>query len=117
MTFGGNAGWSERVRYPRESLHANSANCIDGALLYASLFENLDMEPIVLLVPGHAYVGVRLTRTSTRYLYIETSLTGRTSFDAAVGAAQKSLARVARSDMTFIRIAEARQAGIYPMPQ
>ncbi len=117
MTFGGNAGWSERVRYPRESLHSNSANCIDGALLYASLFENLDMEPIVVLVPGHAYVGVRLTSHSTRYLYIETSLTGRADFETAVSTAQRGLSHVAQSDMTFIRIHEARQAGIFPLPE
>ncbi len=116
MTFGGNSGWSERVRYPRESLRTNSANCIDGALMYASLFENLDMEPVVVLVPGHAYVGVRMTRHSPRYLYIETSMTGRATFDAAVNSAQKSLARVPRSSMTFIHISEARQAGIYPLP-
>ena len=117
LTFGGNSGWSERVRYPRESLRDNSANCIDGALLYASLFENLGMDPIVLLVPGHAYVGVRLTRHSLRYLYIETALTGRADFEASVASAEKALAKVPRSEMTFIAITESRQAGIFPLPE
>ena len=117
MTFGGNSGWSERVRYPRESLHTRSANCIDGALMYASLFENLDMEPVIVLIPGHAYVGVRLTRNSRKYLYVETSLTGRADFEVAARSAEQRLARTPRSEITFIPIHDARQAGIYPMPE
>jgi hypothetical protein len=116
-TFGDNQEWSERIRTPREALRDNSANCIDGALMYASLFENLGMDPIIVLVPGHAYVGVRLTRISSRYLYIETSYTGRTTFEGAVAAAQRSMSRYTPSSMTFIRIADARQTGIYPMPE
>ncbi len=38
--------------------------------MYASLFENLDMEPVVVVVPGHSYVGVRLARGGNRYLNI-----------------------------------------------
>lgn len=117
MTFGGNSGWSERVRYPRESLHTNSANCIDGVLMYASLLENLDMDPVVVLIPGHAYVGVRLTRNSSKYLYVETSLTGRATFEVAAQSADKNLARIPRSAIRFIPIHDARQAGIYPMPE
>ncbi len=117
MTFGGNRGWSERIRYPRESLHTRSANCIDGALMYASLFENLDMDPVVVLIPGHAYVGVRLTRHSSKYLYLETSLTGRADFETAAQSAENRLAHTPRTDLTFIPIHDARQAGIYPMPE
>ena len=117
LTLGGNKTWSERVRPPRESLRTKAANCIDGALLYAALFENLGMDALVLLVPGHAYVGVRLTPASRRYLYIETSYTGRTDFESATRAAERSLAKYSPSQMTFIRIAEARRAGIYPMPE
>lgn len=116
-TFGDNRDWSERIRTPREALRDNSANCIDGALMYASLFENLGMDPIVVLVPGHAYVGVRLTHLSNRYLYIETAYTGRTTFEEAVAAAQRGMSRRNKSLMTFIRIADARRAGIYPMPE
>jgi transglutaminase-like putative cysteine protease len=117
LTFGGNKTWSERVRPPRESLRIKAANCIDGALLYAALFENLGMDALVLLVPGHAYVGVRLAPSSDRYLYIETSYTGRAPFEDATRAAERSLAKYSQSQMTLVRIAEARRAGIYPMPE
>lgn len=43
LTFGANTDISERIRMPRESLSASSANCIDAAVLFASAFENLGM--------------------------------------------------------------------------
>lgn len=117
MTFGAHQDWTERVRTPRESLAQNAANCIDGVILYASLFENLGMDPVLVLVPGHAYVGVRLSPVSQDFLYLETAYTGRASFEAATSAAQKNLARYRPSDIISIHIDQARQAGIYPMPE
>lgn len=116
-TLGGNRDWSERVRSPRESLRQNSANCIDGALMYASLFENLGMDAVVVLVPGHAYVGVRLAPASEYFLYLETAYTGRAGFEAATNAAERTLSRYRISDQIVVRIDQARQAGIYPMPE
>jgi hypothetical protein len=117
-TFGAaaNSSFAERVRLPRNSLQHVSANCIDGAVLYASLFENLEMESVVLLVPGHAYVGVRLAENSKDYLYLETALTGRATFEAAVQAAQRGLARYNEDQTIRIPIREARRAGIFPLP-
>ncbi|HSE49110.1 MAG TPA: hypothetical protein VLA96_07890 [Terriglobales bacterium] len=116
MTFGGNAGWSERVRTPRLALSQRSANCIDAAVMYASLFENLDMEPVVVVVPGHAYVGVRTAPGSNRYLYIETAQTARIGFEAALAAAERGIARYPLSQIRVIKIHDAREAGIFPLP-
>lgn len=116
LTFGEHQDVSERVRMPFESLHQESANCIDGAVMYASLFENLGMDPVVVLVPGHAYVGVRVSKQSQKYLFIETSLTGRGTFAAAVQSAERGLAKYSPTQVIRVPIHEARIAGIYPMP-
>jgi hypothetical protein len=116
LTFGYHQATSQRIRTPRESIAQNSANCIDGAVLYASAFENLGMEPIVVLVPGHAYVGVKVAEKSDRYLYIDTAMTGRVSFEQAVKIADQGLARYMPSQITRISIIQAREQGIYPMP-
>ena len=55
--------------------------------------ENLGMDPVVVLVPGHAYVGVRTAPTGDRYLYLDTALTGRATFEAAVQSAETGMAR------------------------
>jgi len=116
MTLGGHEEVSERVRMPAESLEQTSANCIDGAVVYAAMFENLGMEPVIMLVPGHAYVGVRMGPKSERYLYIETSLTGRTSFEVAVASAARSMGKFKAAQFIRVDIRQARLDGIYPMP-
>jgi hypothetical protein len=116
MTLGGHEDVSERVRMPAESLYQSSANCIDGAVVYAAMFENLGMEPVIILVPGHAYVGVRSAPNSGEYLYIETSLTGRTSFEAAVASASRAMGRLMPSQFIRVDIRQSRLDGIYPMP-
>ncbi|MFB3815469.1 MAG: hypothetical protein ACE14L_15305 [Terriglobales bacterium] len=117
-TFGARstAHYAERVRMPSESLRDVSANCIDGAVLFASLFENLGMDPVIVLVPGHAYVGVRVAANSDRFLYIETALTGRAGFQMAVNAGRRGVQRFKASETIRIPIDEARRAGIFPLP-
>jgi hypothetical protein len=118
-TFGtsANAAISERVRMPFESLRDSSANCIDGAVMFASLFENLGMDPVIVLVPGHAYVGVRIAENSDKYYYIETAIVGRNaSFESAVNSANEGLSKWPSDKVMRIQIDDARRAGIYPMP-
>ncbi len=117
LTFGAHQGVSERVRMPRESLRRVSANCIDGAVMYASLFENLGMDPVVVLVPGHAYVGVREAQHSDNFIYIETSLTGRSTFESAVLSASRGLSRFRPEQIIRVGITQARAQGVYPMPE
>jgi hypothetical protein len=115
-TLGGNKSLSERVRKPWVSLEQTSANCIDAAVMYASLFENLGMDSTVVIVPGHAYAGVRVARGSQKFLFIDVALTGRTTFEAAVASAERGLAKYDASSVTRVLIPQAREAGIYPMP-
>jgi hypothetical protein len=116
VTLGEHKGLSERVRMPRVSLGHNSANCIDAAVMYASLFENLGMDATVVIVPGHAYAGVRVAQGSEKFLFIDVALTGRTTFEAAIAAAQRGLTRQQPSSVTRVLIQQARDSGIYPMP-
>jgi hypothetical protein len=116
VTLGGHQGYSERVRMPQVSLGQSSMNCIDAAVMYASLFENLGMDAKVIIVPGHAYVGVRVATGSSKFLLIDGALTGRVSFATAVSSAENGMARRAPASTIEIMIPEARSAGIYPMP-
>jgi hypothetical protein len=102
---------------PEASLRDVSANCIDGVVMYASLFENLGMEPVVLLVPGHAYVGVRVSPRNSKYLYIETAITGRASYEESVAAAARGVASYKPADTLRVSVADARAMGVFPMPE
>jgi hypothetical protein len=116
MTLGDHQDSSERIRMPEVSLRDVSANCIDGVVMYASLFENLGMEPIVVLVPGHAYVGVRMSPKSSKYLYIETAITGRASFEDSIASATRGVANYKAADTIRVAVEEARSLGVFPMP-
>ena len=116
---------AQRVRFPRESIRQKSANCIDGAVLFASLFENIGMEPIIYLLPRHAFVGVRLWPGSKQKLFIETTLVGRsvleslldleTTFDAAVMEGTKEFVFKFDKIQAKIDIKACREWGIYPL--
>lgn len=90
LNLGKQAGQvTQRVRLPSESLAAGgSANCIDGTVLFASLLELASIQPLLVLVPGHAFVGWRIWPGVERYEFLETTLIGSADFDAAQQAAQ-----------------------------
>ena len=127
----GQVGFTQRIRLPNESISQKAANCIDGAVLLASLFENIGLEPLIIIVPGHAFIGVKLSLGSKETLFIETTLlgreivesilTGETTFDAAVRAANEKYIRASYESqykpdaLHIVDIKKAREIGIYPL--
>ncbi len=80
---------TQRVRLPTESLAANgSANCIDGTVLFASLLELAAIDPLLVVVPGHAFVGWRIWRGIDRYEFLETTVIGSSDSGSAQQVAQ-----------------------------
>ena len=94
----------------------NGANCIDLSVAFASAMENLGMEPVIVLVPGHAFTGVRLARGSSQILYLDLTVAPDGTFDAAVRRAQNWLQKTPKAQVNLIDIATARSHQIYPMP-
>ena len=84
------AGQSQRIRLPGEVLDQSSGNCIELTLLYASVVEALGMQSAIVIVPGHAYVAVRVDDTNDSYYFIETTIIGRSTFDEALKTASPS---------------------------
>ncbi|MFH1285316.1 MAG: hypothetical protein ABIH99_01915 [Candidatus Micrarchaeota archaeon] len=110
-------GESQRVRLPWESVEQKSGNCIDGSVLFASVFENLGMNARIILVPGHAFVGVESYDGSNKYLYIETTLLGTNSFEDAVDSAASTFNEYKNTDeIMAIDISDYRELGITPFP-
>lgn len=85
LNIGRQAGQvTQRVRLPSESLAVGgAANCIDGAVLFASLLESASIDPFIVIVPGHAFVGWRVWRGVDQYEFLETTLIGSDDFDRA----------------------------------
>jgi len=123
-TFGDPKDFSQNVRLPFESLETKNANCIDGTVLYASIFEKIGLEPVIIIVPGHAFVAVRNDRNSSSVTFIETTATGTKSFQEAAIAAEerynKEMEGVRQGDnqsfAVVIDVGIARSLGVLPFP-
>jgi hypothetical protein len=130
LNFGKQEGQiTQRVRLPTTSLHENKsrANCIDGTVLYASLLELANLQPILVIVPGHSFIGWRIWHVLDQFDFLETTLTGTDSFESALrlGQQQYNEARERgyfgrelfdpRGFARLIDVAACRDKRIYPL--
>lgn len=119
IAFGAGSGFTcQRVRLPRESLATRSANCIDGTVLMASLLEATGIDPFIVIIPGHAYLGYRPWRDAPveELVYVETTVIASKSFDEAVViATDRTTARKALNQVLPLDVRALRAKGITPM--
>jgi hypothetical protein len=116
------SGSSQRIRLPAEVLAQSSGNCIELTLLYASTAEALGMESAIIIIPGHAYVAIRLDNKNPSYYFIETTMIGRATFKEAAqrGNTEWDTAQphvtAGDADWGWIDVTQARTDGIIPIP-
>lgn len=115
-TFGNYPGETQRIRLPRETLELSNANCIDVSVAFASAVENLGMKPVIVIVPGHAFTGVRLGPNSQDILYLDLTVLPQGTFLAATARAAEWIKKTPQSEVLTVDIGAARSLGIYPMP-
>jgi len=70
---------SQTVRPMSESLKAVQANCVDGSVLFASVLRKIDMDPFLVLVPGHCFLGFYLDAEHKDFEVLETTMLGETN--------------------------------------
>lgn len=75
---------SQRIRLPRECIDGQMGNCIDATLLFASLLEGISLNPVIALVPGHAFVGWQTSEDSDDWAYLETTMLQTNKFREAL---------------------------------
>ncbi len=46
----------QRIKSPTEALRTKTGNCIDGTLVFASCLSAIGYNPLIAVVPGHAFV-------------------------------------------------------------
>jgi very-short-patch-repair endonuclease len=126
----------QKVRTPEQVLGERLGTCLDLAVLYAALLEHAGLHPFLVLVRGHAFVGVWLVDSTASDVAFGPALELRkrlelgalvvvectaacasngAPFDAAVELARQRLL----DDDAFgvaIDVAVARRQGIRPLP-
>ena len=110
----------QKVRLPKESLKLKSANCVDGAVLFASAIEALGMKPYIVVLPQHAFVA---WDDGTGYIVaLETTMVGNADFEDALNEGNEELDAnwdALNDDDPWngqiIDIKECRELGVLPM--
>jgi hypothetical protein len=67
---------SQHVRMIDESINNAQANCVDGSVLMASVLRKVGIEPVLVMVPGHCYLGFFLDPEGKEIVALETTLLG-----------------------------------------
>jgi hypothetical protein len=113
---------TQRIRLPSEVLDQASGNCIETTLLYAAAAEALGLDAALILIPGHAYVGISVDNTDQSYYFIETTMIGQATFDDAVQYGlqewKDASSHVAAGEPEYgwVDVPQARKDGITPIP-
>lgn len=107
----------QRIRLPAETIEQQAGNCIETAVLYASAIEAMDMNPLLVLVPGHAFVACETDDGSHQYIFIETTVLGEgRTFEEALEIGQANWEEFQGQTM-LIDVRRWQDKGIKPMPE
>lgn len=99
-----NVVFSQRVRTLEDALKSSQINCVDGSVLFASLLRAINIDPILVRVPGHMYVGYYTDRSHKHADFLETTMIGDIDLDdffpeekldsTTVGKSQEEMSRL-----------------------
>ena len=68
--------YSQAVRFIDQSVKTQQANCVDGSVLFASLLYKIGIHPVLVLKPGHMFVGYYLDNGHKQMEFLETTMLG-----------------------------------------
>ncbi len=116
----------QRTRLPVEVLASTNAQCLEGTLLYATLFEAINIKPLLVFVPGHAFIAWRTSKYDKglpSVMYLETTMTGgKATFEQAVEAGISATIENLEAKnfelglATRVDVQKLRKAGYAPQP-
>lgn len=128
----------QRVRIPDEVLSNKNGTCIETAILIASCLESVNLNPILIVIRGHAFVGVHLlpetfqnavsdditdltkrlaTGTQTIEVFESTMIDDASTVDFDTACLTGAQNLVSLSDfLFFVDIKRCRIQGIKPLP-
>ena len=116
-TSGSNA--VENIKLPREVLQQHSGMCIELTTLLAAAVESIGLHPEIVIVPGHAFLGVAVNENTnaTMQYWDAVDLNNNVGADSANIATNTSYInyKTQHAIVDTILISDARALGIGPM--
>lgn len=74
--------YSQHVRFLDESINYSQANCVDGTVLFASILRKIGIDPFLVLIPGHCFLGFYTDEKHGKYSCLETTMLGQVNLNA-----------------------------------
>jgi hypothetical protein len=99
-----NVVFSQRVRTFDDAFNSSQINCVDGSVLFASLLRAINMEPILVRVPGHMFVGYYTDSKRSNMNFLETTMIGDVNLDDFFPDEQLDSTMVGKSQNQMSRI-------------
>ncbi|HOA13562.1 MAG TPA: hypothetical protein PKH54_05550 [Myxococcota bacterium] len=107
---------SQFIMYPSETLAQKTANCAEGALVFAAAFKALGLRAVLYLVPGHMFVGVRTWHNEDLIVPIETTMVASGEPDQAIEVAMDTVKKTPPDDIMIIDVDQMAAIGVVPWP-
>lgn len=76
-----NVVFAQRVRTFEDAMKSSQINCVDGSVLFASLMRAINIDPILVRLPGHMFVGFYTDKKHMHAKYLETTMIGNIDLD------------------------------------
>ena len=118
--LGANSGDNsvENIKLPAEVLKQGSGMCIELTVVLAAAAERIGLHPEIVVVPGHAFLGVAATENNKSMQYWDAvDMNNNVAADSANVDANSSYLHYQSQNTVVdtITISEARAAGVGPM--
>lgn len=97
-----NIVFAQRVRTFDDALASSQINCVDGSVLFASLLRAINIDPVLVRIPGHMFVGFYTDTNYHSIKFLETTMIGDINLDDYFPAEQldSTMAGKSRSAMS-----------------
>ncbi len=76
-----NIVFAQRVRTFDDALASSQINCVDGSVLFASLLRAINIDPVLVRIPGHMFVGFYTDSKHRSIKFLETTMIGDINLD------------------------------------
>lgn len=104
------------IKLPAEVLQQQSGMCVELTLLMASAVESIGLHAEIVIIPGHAFLGVAVKTDNSQFEYWDAvQVNNGVAGDSANIAADAEYKQNVRQLVDTILISTARQQGIGPM--
>ena len=113
---GGNSVALQKIKLPAEVLQQRSGMCIELTTLLASAVERIGLHAEIVIISGHAFLGVAVTPNNARFEYWDAvQVNANVAGDSANLWTDNEYLQYEKQIVDTIVISDARHQGIGPM--